>query len=225
MIFGTSDDKDRVYGVLGMVNNNELRASVDLYGTGPRPPRPSMRDFPVDYSKSVSEVYQDVVDFALSYDDNLYILCRYEARPDPSPDLPSWAVDWRKPVHLSPFVNDTSLQQDQRLVGGPFQSLAKPWLFGKNALRCQAGPEYPAQRGSRTETSEQTDPLWRSEGLVVVPPFCRPGELAVSLRPCSRPFALRPSGGGGFVFLGSVAFVSREHDKDVAPVLELPETL
>ena len=91
--FDTSDDRDRVYGVLGMVYNNDLSTRVDLHETEHRPPRPSMEDFPVDYGKSVSEVFQDVIRFALSYDDNLDILYRYEARPDPTPDLPSWAVD------------------------------------------------------------------------------------------------------------------------------------
>ena len=75
-------------------------------------------------------------------------------------------------------------------------------------------------------SSGRTDPLWRSQGLVVVPPFCKPGDLVVSLWPCNRPFALRPHVDfGGFVFLGPVTLVSREYDGYMMRLLRLPETL
>ncbi len=96
--FGASDDRDRVYGVLGMIRGETGMESI--------------RNFPIDYNKSTSEVYQDVVRFCIQSDHSgdfprkaqyvirdlaLRILTKFEVRPDRAVDMPSWAIDWREP--------------------------------------------------------------------------------------------------------------------------------
>ena len=89
--FDASEDKDRVYGLLGMINKEESMKSMKKFS-----PLPNCR-------KSLSEVYQDVIKYALKLDSNLNTLCTYEPQPDRGMNIPSWAIDWRKKVTLSPL--------------------------------------------------------------------------------------------------------------------------
>jgi hypothetical protein len=84
--FYATDDRDKVYGILG------LASDVD-----------SLSLFP-DYSKDVSEVYIGVVKSWIQRDQNLDILSavedhRYRIRPG----LPCWVPDWEVHGPSSPF--------------------------------------------------------------------------------------------------------------------------
>lgn len=74
----SSDPKDKVFGVLGVLGK-EVR-----------------EEFAVDYGKSVKDVFTDVVDFLLTTTDNLDVIC--EAIHFPvyisSANLPTWVPDW-----------------------------------------------------------------------------------------------------------------------------------
>lgn len=53
-LFKVSDERDRIYGALGLLTS----VSVKFLARLPAPPEQLAADFPVDYSKSVQEVYQ-----------------------------------------------------------------------------------------------------------------------------------------------------------------------
>ncbi|KAL7620927.1 hypothetical protein AAE478_008238 [Parahypoxylon ruwenzoriense] len=82
--FGVTDPRDLVYGILGFTT-----VPVSLGN-------PDTRDatLKVDYSRTMSEVFQDVVIYEINRTGSLGILDFAGARP-PSSDLPSWTPDWR----------------------------------------------------------------------------------------------------------------------------------
>lgn len=71
----SSDPKDMIYSLVGLSNAH-------------RDPR-----FVVDYSKSVCQVYTDVVEYVLSTTKKLDIVCAIPRGPNPH-KLPSWVPDW-----------------------------------------------------------------------------------------------------------------------------------
>lgn len=95
--FDATDPRDKIYSVLGM-------ARVPIEGTNTENRRPlnitageeDIETMKVDYSKSLSEVYQYVTKFFINRDRNLDILCILLTHRDSnSHDLPSWTPDWR----------------------------------------------------------------------------------------------------------------------------------
>lgn len=88
--FNVSDERDRVYGVFGMISSPTTRSYVE------NKPEIKPEDFPISYEKTVSEVYQDVVKFLINTDGNLDCLTVFENRLTRSKlsDLPSWVTDW-----------------------------------------------------------------------------------------------------------------------------------
>ncbi|KAI0376052.1 heterokaryon incompatibility protein-domain-containing protein [Hypomontagnella monticulosa] len=82
--FGVTDTRDLVYGILGFTTTPVSQGVTDSQ-------RPSLR---VDYNRSVSEVYQDVVKYEINRTKSLGILDFAVCRPT-APDLPSWTPDWR----------------------------------------------------------------------------------------------------------------------------------
>lgn len=90
--FKVMDDQDRVYGVLGMIQSRSTRHFVEG--------RPDIKfgGFPIDYSKTTSQVYQDVVKYLINTDRNLDILQMFEDRRDRANDLPSWVPDWLRNI-------------------------------------------------------------------------------------------------------------------------------
>ena len=88
-VFGATDPRDRVYGILGIVSSPTARLYVDS------PAANRFEPLPIDYGKSVSEVYEDVVKFLINSDRSLDCLTVFEDRRGRSTDLPSWVTDWR----------------------------------------------------------------------------------------------------------------------------------
>ncbi|KAI1404756.1 heterokaryon incompatibility protein-domain-containing protein [Hypoxylon fuscum] len=82
--FGVTDPRDLVYGIIGFTTVPVSQAGIDTH-------RPSLK---VDYGRSVSEVYQDVVRYEIERTGSLGILDFVGSRPTSS-DLPSWTPDWR----------------------------------------------------------------------------------------------------------------------------------
>lgn len=74
----SSDPKDKVFGILGVLGK-EVRD-----------------EFAVDYGKSVKEVFTDVVDFLLTTTDDLNVICEAIHFPvyTSSANLPTWVPDW-----------------------------------------------------------------------------------------------------------------------------------
>jgi hypothetical protein len=74
----TADARDKVFGILGLL------------------PLDIRKDFPADYSLSVKEVYLNLVDYVLSTQERLDIICESVHFPlhINSMGLPSWAPNW-----------------------------------------------------------------------------------------------------------------------------------
>lgn len=132
--FDATDPRDKVYAVLGL-------GRVPMR-TGRRPTEEERRgdggggvpSFPVDYAKSVSEVYQDTVKYFVNRDRNLDILTLLlTARNARSfHDLPSWAPDWRVPA------SEVSVTQHWD---------STPTKFAASGLHSQAEPQDHGETG------------------------------------------------------------------------------
>lgn len=74
----SSDPKDKVFGILGVLGNKVSE------------------EFAVDYGKSVKDVFTDVVDFILTTTGNLNVICEAIHFPvyTSSANLPTWVPDW-----------------------------------------------------------------------------------------------------------------------------------
>jgi hypothetical protein len=95
-VYDATNARDKVYAILGMaevpLNPRELSPRL-AWKRGDNKERPVMR---VDYSTSVSEVYQHTAKYLINRDENLDILCILPSHRDAtSDDLPSWTPDWR----------------------------------------------------------------------------------------------------------------------------------
>ncbi|KAF4876914.1 hypothetical protein CGCSCA1_v003866 [Colletotrichum siamense] len=74
----SADPKDKVFGILGLLTEDVRK------------------DFPVDYSLSVKEIYTDVVDFLISTTGRFDVICEAIHYPPHmnTANLPSWVPDW-----------------------------------------------------------------------------------------------------------------------------------
>lgn len=132
--YGTTDERDKVYSVLGL-------ARV-LMTTSPPVARLNSitTPFPIDYSKSISEVYQDVVKYFINRDRNLDILSILLTHRNASSDddLPSWVPDWRVPASEIPVTANWDFLSLKVAAGG-FKTEALPQSHEETGiLRVQA---------------------------------------------------------------------------------------
>jgi Heterokaryon incompatibility protein (HET) len=149
--FEETDPRDKVYGVLGIITSPRTKFYVEC--------RPDIQhaEFPISYTKSVSEVYQDVVKYLINFDRNLDALQIFESRRNRAKDLPSWVTDWRQCnersiVHCAP----DDKPERERIGEAPIQDLND---YGKLRLEgVQVGTPLEAitarsKRDQRTEIS------------------------------------------------------------------------
>ena len=119
--FDATDPRDKIYSVLGLA---KIPMTTDPYPND----SPS---FPVAYTKSVSEVYQDAVKYFINRDRNLDIISiLLSHRNDKSTDLPSWTPDWRVPASEIPLDQNWDFFTWKMAAGGykleaPIQSYAE----------------------------------------------------------------------------------------------------
>lgn len=113
--FKVTDERDRVYALFGMVSSSSNRSHVEH--------RPDIQPsrFPIEYSKSVSRVYQDLIKYLINTDQNLDCLTVLEDRSTRSlpDDLPSWVIDWRRQQPRSLLNIPPSRTIDQIAYGLP----------------------------------------------------------------------------------------------------------
>ncbi len=88
---GVTDERDRIFGSLGMLQSAATRS----YVSKPRSTR-HLDLFPVDYQWTLSKTYQYCVKHLINADRDLRALIVFEDRRKRSSDLPSWTVDWRQ---------------------------------------------------------------------------------------------------------------------------------
>lgn len=84
--FEVSDDRDRVYALLGISQNWTYAEQNSTSIIAPIVP---------DYTKDLNQVYQAFVKYCINIERSLACLGTFEAR-SVSDDLASWAVDWRQ---------------------------------------------------------------------------------------------------------------------------------
>lgn len=105
--FGVSDERDRVYGIIGMLSSTKQYSKHSSRGR--------MLDFPVDYSRSTSMVYTDLIRYLVYLSSNWDCLLVFTPASGRSPRLPSWAIDWSssQPRVIVPLLVKPS-QSDNR---------------------------------------------------------------------------------------------------------------
>ncbi|KAJ9605788.1 hypothetical protein H2200_009637 [Cladophialophora chaetospira] len=87
--FRASDPRDFIYGVVGMTNANTRRGGdLDLHHT------PKTIALPIDYTRSVSQVFQDATRYLINRDRRLDVILLAFSSRDRGSDLPSWTPDW-----------------------------------------------------------------------------------------------------------------------------------
>lgn len=231
--FDVTDPRDRVYGALGMIQSNETRLYVD--------DRPEFRKarFPIDYSKTVSEVYQDVVKFLIGLDENLDVLTIFEARENISSDWPSWAPDWREGKERSFIDTPPNRMFDQQMYGLPTkQRLAERHLVlqGHQLGRiCLLDAKTPVSRHTPVSwpLASHMDENYRliilngrtfvrgeywtensdggSSTKVLLPRAAQLDDLVVWLQGGRTPFLLRPTSKSlQFKFLGPICYPMKD---------------
>jgi hypothetical protein len=90
--FKATDPRDRVFGLVGMLPNLAMTPASKTPSALPtRRPSP----YPIDYMKTETEVYTDLVKHLVNEMQNLHALCIFQDRKSPKPDLPTWAIDLR----------------------------------------------------------------------------------------------------------------------------------
>ena len=118
--FEVTDPRDRVYALLGIIASPSTRFYVAApkhgngvtNGTAPK-------DFPVDYDKSVSAVYQDVMRYLITIERNLDCLCVFQDRRKQAFDMPSWVLDWRDDSARSFLDSSPNSSELQQALGKP----------------------------------------------------------------------------------------------------------
>ena len=98
--FEVTDPRDRIYALLGVLSSPTTRLYVAAPDFGISASNEKVADvFPVDYDKTVSQVYQDFMKYLINTNKNLDCLCVFQGRRRQAADLPSWVLDWRKETH------------------------------------------------------------------------------------------------------------------------------
>ena len=109
--FGVSDNRDRIYALLGIINESPTRSYLDEERQIQR-----LTPLPIDYGKSLSMVYQDVVKYLINTSGALHCLevrRHYHVTTRTPPfarmeNLPSWATDWQ-------IDEELKVEKDERI--------------------------------------------------------------------------------------------------------------
>ena len=222
--FEVTDPRDKVYGVLGIITSPTTKLYVES--------RPDIlsSEFPISYTKSVSEVYQDVVKHLINLDRNLDVLQVFEDRRNRAKDLPSWVTDWRQNkkrsiIQCAPdsqsVRNETGQAPIQdlkdigrlELVGVQLGALTEvhiarekiPW----EELIC---PEPERMDSNYQEIRSSDGFVWGTfaasaailEIRVLLPRVAKLDDILVTLLGSSTHFLLHPRSDGKYKFLGPV---------------------
>lgn len=89
--FDVTDERDRIYGALGLLTSRTVR----FFAKVPEELEKMVEEFPIDYSKSLSRVHEDVTKFLISTTRTLEVLDIFQSsRQSGSPGRPSWNSDF-----------------------------------------------------------------------------------------------------------------------------------
>jgi hypothetical protein len=205
-LFEATDPRDKVYSVLGLAQtpiDNEPDGSPASNGTA------SMR---IDYSASVSEVYQRAAKYLINRDLSLDILCILPDHRDgsSSADLPSWTPDWRVPTSRIPLKANfeyftykfgaagfTRCSPQDPANGGKLRvrGFAVALLTQLLPLTPMSIPHPPEQLVGHAELFDPARHTRRfamtGRGPAIVPAGAEEGDWVVVLMGCKMPVVLR----------------------------------
>ena len=107
-LYEVTDPRDRVYAHIGMLRDSSAHRQSCACNNN---------KFPIDYNKSLSVVYQDLVKHLINQEGELASLQICESRLDRNPDLPSWVTDFscrmpRALIHRGALQAKTAKRQD-----------------------------------------------------------------------------------------------------------------
>lgn len=214
-VYDATDARDKVYAILGMaevpLKPRELSPRL-VWARDDKKERPAMR---IDYSASISEVYQHTAKYLINRDENLDILCILPAHRDAtSDDLPSWTPDWRVPLSSRPlYVNwdyisykwgasgfTKTESQDQadlnRLTVTGFEIARIQQLLPLFPNEMPHPPESPAGSAIQFEEGKHIRRFAQStRGPSIVPSTAVVGDAIWILYGCKMPVVLRPAAG------------------------------
>ena len=94
--FGTADGRDKIYGIVGMLE--ERSKALDRYAPHAEDPHRDSFVDNINYEKSVSTVYQDITRFLIDRDRNLLPLCVFQDRARKCGSFPTWALSFEAGV-------------------------------------------------------------------------------------------------------------------------------
>ncbi|KAF2996747.1 hypothetical protein E8E14_001199 [Neopestalotiopsis sp. 37M] len=211
--YEAKDARDKVYAILGMAEvhlSGHQRPSTSLQTThGGNIESPVMR---IDYSSSVSEVYQYTAKYLINRDRNLDVLCILptQGRAE-SDDLPSWTPDWRTPLSSVGIydnwdyisykwgaagfskaeVQDQSDINHLNVKGFEVARIQK--LLPLFPVELPHPPETPAGPAVTFEEGQHNRRFAQSSrGPAIVPPTARIDDAIWILLGCRMPVVLRP---------------------------------
>jgi len=107
-----TEPRDRVFAALGITNNAELVT--------------------IDYEKPVAEVYKDVSRKWIEKEQDLQVLDY--CSPSPREGLPSWAVDWERPLHRIPLPKRREVNLKEKIYSASGTLPLKYAFEGDNTL-------------------------------------------------------------------------------------------
>ena len=88
--FQVTDERDRIYGALGLLTSRIVKFFAEV----PEEHESMAKSFPIDYSKSVSRVHEDVIKFLINATKTLEILDIFHKRlKSVSPEIAFWTPD------------------------------------------------------------------------------------------------------------------------------------
>jgi hypothetical protein len=206
-VYEATDPRDKVYAILGMAEVSSLMW-----------PRDAMEKPPVirvDYSASISEVYQHTAKYLINRDENLDILCILPTHRDATSDnLPSWTPDWRVPLSSRPLYGNWEYisykwgaagftkteSQDQadlnRLTVTGFEIARIQKLLPLTPSELPHPPERPLGSGTIFEEGEHIRRFAQSnKGPSIVPSTAVVGDAIWILYGCKMPIVLRAAAG------------------------------
>ncbi|KAF3033146.1 hypothetical protein E8E12_002975 [Didymella heteroderae] len=209
--YDATNARDKVYAILGMAGvplNPQEPSPSSAWALDRKKKRPAMR---VDYSASVSEVYQYTAKYLINRDENLDILCILPThRNADSDDLPSWIPDWRVPLSSRPLYDGwdyisykwgasgftTTISQDQddigqlRVTGFEIARIQQLLPLFPESLphppESPAGSAVPFEEGKHPRRFAQS-----TRGPSVVPSTAVVSDAIWILHGCKMPVVLR----------------------------------
>ena len=100
--FGATDDRDRVYALLGIAKAMTGYASAAVSRDGLAERLPSLA---IDYTRDTMLIYADLIKFLINLTGTLESLLLLRSSPAPShTSRPSWIVDWRHDVNTPNII-------------------------------------------------------------------------------------------------------------------------